>query len=75
MNRYIWLMFFYSFFHLWLNILAEALRFGDRMFYREWWNAVTIEVSVYVFLYYSCVAAAAAAAAAAAVLLCVVVCC
>lgn len=30
---------FYSFFHCWLNIWAEILRFGDREFYGDWWNA------------------------------------
>nr|GEU60264.1 diacylglycerol acyltransferase 1 [Tanacetum cinerariifolium] len=34
---------FYCFFHLWLNILAELLRFGDREFYKDWWNAQTVE--------------------------------
>lgn len=33
-NLYIWLVMFYSFFHLWLNILSELLRFGDRRFYK-----------------------------------------
>ncbi|XVE70626.1 hypothetical protein DITRI_Ditri10aG0086400 [Diplodiscus trichospermus] len=40
---YVWLCMFYCFFHLWLNILAELLRFGDREFYRDWWNAKTVE--------------------------------
>lgn len=40
---YVWLCMFYCFFHLWLNILAELLRFGDREFYKDWWNAKTIE--------------------------------
>ncbi|KAK1394671.1 Linoleic acid1 [Heracleum sosnowskyi] len=26
-----------------LNILAEILRFGDREFYKDWWNAKTVE--------------------------------
>ncbi|KAM0018215.1 putative diacylglycerol O-acyltransferase [Helianthus debilis subsp. tardiflorus] len=42
-NLYVWLCMFYCFFHLWLNILAELLRFGDREFYKDWWNAQTIE--------------------------------
>ncbi|XP_051131822.1 diacylglycerol O-acyltransferase 1A [Andrographis paniculata] len=42
-NLYVWLCMFYSFFHLWLNILAEILRFGDREFYKDWWNARTVE--------------------------------
>lgn len=36
---YAWLCMFYILFHLWLNILAECLRFGDREFYLDWWNA------------------------------------
>ncbi|KAL1805230.1 hypothetical protein ACET3Z_028298 [Daucus carota] len=42
-NLYVWLCLFYCFFHLWLNILAEILRFGDREFYKDWWNAKTVE--------------------------------
>ena len=34
---------FYLVFHLFLNLLAEALRFGDRVFYKDWWNATTFE--------------------------------
>ncbi|CAI5957624.1 unnamed protein product [Closterium sp. NIES-64] len=40
---YVWLGIFFCFFHLWLNILGELLCFGDREFYRDWWNAKTIE--------------------------------
>ena len=39
---YCWLAVFYCLFHLWLNILAELTRFGDREFYKDWWNAATI---------------------------------
>ncbi|EPS70137.1 diacylglycerol acyltransferase, partial [Genlisea aurea] len=42
-NLYVWLCMFYCFFHLWLNILAELLKFGDREFYKDWWNAKTVE--------------------------------
>ncbi|CAK7352566.1 unnamed protein product [Dovyalis caffra] len=42
-NLYVWLCMFYCFFHLWLNILAELLRFGDREFYKDWWNARTVQ--------------------------------
>ncbi|KAL2480109.1 Diacylglycerol O-acyltransferase 1 [Abeliophyllum distichum] len=42
-NLYVWLCMFYCFFHLWLNILAELLRFGDREFYKDWWNAKTVD--------------------------------
>ena len=41
-NMYAWLCMFYCLFHLWLNILAELLRFGDREFYKDWWNASTV---------------------------------
>nr|AVY53540.1 diacylglycerol acyltransferase [Paeonia suffruticosa] len=40
---YVWLCMFYCLFHLWLNILAELLCFGDREFYKDWWNAQTVE--------------------------------
>src|SRR5206468_1739769 len=33
-----WLLMFYSIFHAYLNLMAELLRFGDRLFYRDWWN-------------------------------------
>lgn len=38
----IWLLAFYAIFHCLLNAFAEALRFGDRTFYRAWWNARSI---------------------------------
>mmetsp|Transcript_7418 Transcript_7418/g.17627 ORF Transcript_7418/g.17627 Transcript_7418/m.17627 type:complete len:294 (-) Transcript_7418:145-1026(-) len=40
---YVWLAGFYAFFHCWLNLLAEVLRFGDRQFYKAWWNADNLE--------------------------------
>jgi hypothetical protein len=42
-NTYVWLLVFYLYFHLWLNLLAELTLFGDRAFYKDWWNARTIE--------------------------------
>lgn len=39
---YIWLLLFYALFHSFLNAIAELLRFGDRDFYKPWWNARTI---------------------------------
>ncbi|KAG4970190.1 hypothetical protein JHK85_036611 [Glycine max] len=57
-NLYVWLCMFYCFFHLWLNILAELLRFGDREFYQDWWNAKTVEDPVHKWmirhLYFPC---------------------
>jgi diacylglycerol O-acyltransferase-1 len=44
-NTYLWLLMFYIYFHLYLNLFAEILRFGDRVFYRDWWNSS--EVSAY----------------------------
>uniref|UniRef100_A0A8C4QZC9 diacylglycerol O-acyltransferase n=1 Tax=Eptatretus burgeri TaxID=7764 RepID=A0A8C4QZC9_EPTBU len=41
-NHLIWLIFFYWFFHSTLNVVAELLRFGDREFYRDWWNSETV---------------------------------
>jgi len=32
----------YGVFHLYTNLLAELTRFGDRAFYREWWNVNTL---------------------------------
>ncbi|GMH59320.1 hypothetical protein TrLO_g1570 [Triparma laevis f. longispina] len=40
----VWLCMFYALFHLWLNILAEATCFGDRQFYKAWWNATKLDV-------------------------------
>ncbi|XP_060596411.1 diacylglycerol O-acyltransferase 1-like isoform X1 [Ruditapes philippinarum] len=41
-NHFIWLMFFYWFFHSTLNVIAELLKFGDREFYKDWWNSDTV---------------------------------
>uniref|UniRef100_A0A914W462 O-acyltransferase n=1 Tax=Plectus sambesii TaxID=2011161 RepID=A0A914W462_9BILA len=41
-NHLIWLLFFYVVFHSALNLIAEILRFADREFYRDFWNAETI---------------------------------
>ncbi|KAK0080137.1 hypothetical protein PV325_000392 [Microctonus aethiopoides] len=32
---------FYGLLHTWMNACAELLRFGDRLFYKDWWNSVT----------------------------------
>ncbi|XP_032871587.1 sterol O-acyltransferase 2 isoform X1 [Amblyraja radiata] len=40
-GTFILLLFFYSFLHCWLNAFAEMLRFGDRMFYKDWWNSTS----------------------------------
>ena len=41
-SSYIWLLIFYGFFHVLLNLLAQLLRFGDRVFYRDWWNSTNL---------------------------------
>uniref|UniRef100_A0A3Q0SAM6 O-acyltransferase n=1 Tax=Amphilophus citrinellus TaxID=61819 RepID=A0A3Q0SAM6_AMPCI len=41
-NHLLWLMFFYSFFHSSMNFTAELLRFGDRQFYKDWWNSESV---------------------------------
>uniref|UniRef100_A0AC35UA76 O-acyltransferase n=1 Tax=Rhabditophanes sp. KR3021 TaxID=114890 RepID=A0AC35UA76_9BILA len=33
------MMLFYGLLHCWLNIFAEAMQFGDRLFYASWWNS------------------------------------
>ncbi|CBY24599.1 unnamed protein product [Oikopleura dioica] len=42
-NNIIWFCAFFLIFHSWLNFLAELLRFGDREFYRDWWNAQDVQ--------------------------------
>jgi len=42
-NHLIWLIWFYLFFHCYLNIIGELLRFADRDFYNDWWNAQDID--------------------------------
>ncbi|XP_077209633.1 diacylglycerol O-acyltransferase 1 isoform X1 [Paroedura picta] len=41
-NHLIWLIFFYWFFHSSLNVIAEVMQFGDREFYRDWWNSESV---------------------------------
>ncbi|XP_058130788.1 sterol O-acyltransferase 1-like [Dasypus novemcinctus] len=50
---------FFCLLHCWLNAFAEMLRFGDRMFYKDWWNSTsfssyfrTWNVVVHDWLYY-----------------------
>ncbi|GJQ11306.1 hypothetical protein GpartN1_g3097.t1 [Galdieria partita] len=40
---FFWLLGFYALFHCWLNAWAELWRFGDRGFYRDWWNSTTLD--------------------------------
>nr|XP_016846592.1 PREDICTED: sterol O-acyltransferase 2 isoform X1 [Anolis carolinensis] len=56
---YLVLLMFFCFFHCWLNAFAEMLRFADRGFYKDWWNATsfptffrTWNVVVHDWLYY-----------------------
>nr|XP_023505061.1 diacylglycerol O-acyltransferase 1 isoform X3 [Equus caballus] len=41
-NHLIWLIFFYWLFHSCLNAVAELMQFGDREFYRDWWNSESV---------------------------------
>lgn len=43
-NGFFWLFMFYSVFHSYLNALGECLRFGDRLFYKDWWNCQSLDV-------------------------------
>ncbi len=43
-NHLIWLTLFYLLFHSFLNTTGEILRFADREFYLDWWNANNILV-------------------------------
>jgi hypothetical protein len=38
----IFLLTFWAFFHCILSLIAESLRFADRGFYQDWWNATTL---------------------------------
>jgi diacylglycerol O-acyltransferase-1 len=42
-NLAIWVLLFFAFFHSFLNATAELLRFADRQFYKDWWNARTLK--------------------------------
>ncbi|KAF2138227.1 uncharacterized protein K452DRAFT_361315 [Aplosporella prunicola CBS 121167] len=43
-SLFCWLCGFMALFHSSLNALAEIMRFGDREFYTEWWNATSIRI-------------------------------
>lgn len=50
---------FYGILHCWLNIFGELLKFGDRLFYEDWWNVKDFaeyyrkwNIVVHEFLYY-----------------------
>ncbi len=42
-NTVMWITGFYSVFHVFLNIIAELLKFADRKFYMDWWNCRSLE--------------------------------
>ncbi|XP_075681014.1 diacylglycerol O-acyltransferase 1-like [Dermatophagoides pteronyssinus] len=42
-NHVIWLIWFYTYFHSFLNLIGEILCFGDRQFYKDWWNAESLQ--------------------------------
>lgn len=41
-SLFCWLCGFFAFFQSFMNALAEVMRFGDREFYSDWWNAPSI---------------------------------
>jgi len=41
-NLIAWLLGFYVFFEVYLNILCDITRFGDCKFYGDWWNAQSL---------------------------------
>jgi len=41
-NHIIWLIFFYWYFHSCTNFIGEIMKFADREFYRDWWNANSV---------------------------------
>ena len=50
---------FYGMLHCWMNLFGELLRFGDRLFYEDWWNVRDFSgyyrkwnIVVHEFLYY-----------------------
>jgi diacylglycerol O-acyltransferase-1 len=43
-SLFCWLAGFFLVFQSWLNALAEVMRFGDREFYGDWWNSVSIRM-------------------------------
>ncbi|CAL8100170.1 unnamed protein product [Calicophoron daubneyi] len=43
-SHIVWLILCFFFFHSAMSALAEVTRFGDRLFYRDWWNATSISV-------------------------------
>ncbi|KAG9788030.1 Diacylglycerol O-acyltransferase 1 [Exophiala dermatitidis] len=39
----VWLAGFFALFQSFLNALAEIMRFGDRVFYEDWWNSTSLK--------------------------------
>ncbi|EWM23514.1 diacylglycerol acyltransferase [Nannochloropsis gaditana] len=40
-STFVWLITFYVYFHCTLNLFAEITRFGDRLFFKDWWNCTS----------------------------------
>ena len=40
----VWLAGFFALFHSFLNALAEIMKFGDRVFYEDWWNSTSLKM-------------------------------
>ncbi|MDR3548902.1 MAG: MBOAT family O-acyltransferase [Candidatus Pacebacteria bacterium] len=41
-SLFVWLLAIYAYFHCWLNAKSELVRFSNRVFYKDWWNADSI---------------------------------
>nr|XP_060618919.1 sterol O-acyltransferase 2-like [Anolis sagrei ordinatus] len=39
---YLKILICYAFLHCWFNAFAEMMRFADRTFYKDWWNATSV---------------------------------
>lgn len=40
----VWLAGFFAMFQSFLNALAEIMKFGDRVFYEDWWNSTNLKM-------------------------------
>ncbi|KAJ6253481.1 sterol o-acyltransferase [Anaeramoeba flamelloides] len=43
-SLFLWSMTFVTFFHSWLNVLAEITKYAPRAFYHYWWNATSLAI-------------------------------
>lgn len=41
-STFVWIIVFYGYFHCWLNLKSELCCYGNRDFYKDWWNSDSI---------------------------------